>query len=252
MTLLLFAMSNYSLNKEERLSPHLGNTVTLQPQSTSEKRIELKVDGWEIVGLLNIPESTEKLPLVILGHTLWGGNKSEYDDLVKVLAANGIASLRIDLRGHGESINKGKVKKPDTNPAYMFDAWPDIIAAHQYAENLPEIDPTKIGVLAASYSGELAAKAGKHYKYAQAYVILSSAMFSQESTLRIAYSNAEWWHIVANDDPTFAKEAVGFVQKRSPSEVTILESGGHGPDLLKSHKDLSQQIADWFNKKLHK
>lgn len=220
-------------------------------KNQNEKKIVLDVDGWKIIGILNIPESQEKLPLVILGHTLWGGEKSEYKDFVKVLSKNNIASLRIDLRGHGESINKGTINRLDTDPAYLFDAWPDIVAAHKYVENLSSIHPNKIGVLASSYSGELAAQAGKNYKYANAYVILSSALFSQESTLRIQYSNADWWHIVAKDDITFAKEVVSFVKKRSPSKVTFFESGGHGPELLESHKDLSQQIANWFNQKLH-
>jgi alpha-beta hydrolase superfamily lysophospholipase len=72
-----------------------------------ETRITIENDGWKLAGDLLIPESKKLVPAVILINKA-NGNRRVYKKIAKHLAENRIASLRLDLRGHGESINKGK------------------------------------------------------------------------------------------------------------------------------------------------
>ncbi len=215
-----------------------------------EEKIEIDSDGWKIIGTLNMPAAENPLPVVIFCHTLWGGNRSEYDSLAKVFADNGIASLRIDLRGHGESINLGKLARRDLNPDFVFGAWPDIVAAHRHLKTVAGIDSNRVGFIGASYSGELVAKAGRNYQFGKAYVILSSGLFSPESIVRMEKSNAAWRHIVAKDDNLFPLSIMKLVQARAYAETTIFETGGHATALLASQSQLKQDLATWFKEKL--
>ena len=215
--------------------------------------ISLNTEGWEIHGILTLPENQpEKYPVVIMTHTMWGGNKSEYDKTAETFADRGIASLRIDLRGHGDSINKGKLERGDVNPELVFEAWPDIIAAHNFIKTHPAIDSTKIGFIGASYSGDLVAKAGRNYEFGDAYVILASGMFSSESMIWMRYSDADWLHIVAKDDHTFAPKTVGLIRDRNWAETIFFESGGHATAMLENIPGLNEQLAEWFTTQFNK
>jgi dienelactone hydrolase len=216
-----------------------------------ERRVEIDgEDGWKIVGTLNLPVAEDDLPLVVLFHTLWGGNRTEYDSLAQVLAAEGVASLRIDLRGHGESVNRGKLERGDVDPDFVFGAWRDVVAAHRFAKTIDGVDADRIGLLGASYSGELVARAGREYEFGKAYVILASGLFSPESVVWMEISGTPWWHLVAEDDPTWAPTMTRLVAERGYAEVTAYETGGHATDLLGSHPELAGELARWFAEKL--
>ncbi len=211
-----------------------------------ERRVEIQSGEWVIVGTLRVPEAAEPAPLVILCHTMWGGNRSQFDSLAQVLAAHGVASLRIDLRGHGESTNRGKLERPDINPAIVFGAWPDVIAAHRYAESLEGVDPARIGFLGASYSGETVARAGREYTFGKAYVILASGLFSPESMVYMERSGVPWWHVVAEDDHTWAPTMTALVAQRGYAKVTTYPTGGHATELLSTQPELAGELARWF------
>ncbi|MBK7764240.1 MAG: alpha/beta hydrolase [Bacteroidetes bacterium] len=76
--------------------------------------LSVKVDTNSIFGTLTIPDKVSKYPLVFIiagsGHTDRDGNQTPnlisnaYKQLAEKLADNGIASLRYDKRGVGESI----------------------------------------------------------------------------------------------------------------------------------------------------
>lgn len=82
--------------------------LLLLPQLSwaATERIVLRSNGNDLVGLLTRPEinSEQKVPLVILMHGL--AATKEYPiilDTAKALEQNGIATLRFDFNGHGES-----------------------------------------------------------------------------------------------------------------------------------------------------
>ena len=76
------------------------------------ERISIQSQGWELVGDLTIPEvdanadtdSVAPVPAVLMLNQA-AGDRTPYVDLAGYLADRGIASLRLDLPGHGESTN---------------------------------------------------------------------------------------------------------------------------------------------------
>ena len=71
---------------------------------------------WELIGDLVIPNTEEKPPVVLLLNKA-NGNREVYRTMANYLSDRGIASLRLDLRGHGESTNVEKfipgIRRPD-------------------------------------------------------------------------------------------------------------------------------------------
>jgi dienelactone hydrolase len=222
--------------------------------SSQTRSYILNSGEWEIHGILTTPDTTEysQVPMVIMTHTMWGGDKSQYETTAEVFREYGIASFRLDLRGHGESINNGKLERGEVTPSLVFEAWPDIIKAHQFAESLDWVDTTKIGFIGASYSGDLVAKAGRNYKFGKAYVILSSGMFSLKSMIWMRFSDANWHHFLAKDDHTFAPQTVGLIKERGWAETTIYDVGGHATAMLNNIPSLNTSLAEWFLSEFNK
>lgn len=91
------------------------------------------------------------LPLVILIHG-HGGTRHEaggFTQVAKVLAEQGIASVRMDFPGCGDS-------RESFSQNNLTNMLADIESAHQYAQSELDIDPTRIGLLGFSMGGRLA------------------------------------------------------------------------------------------------
>ena len=62
-------------------------------------------DGFKLFGDLSIPTKMDKSKIVLLAHQ-FGSNKESWSTLVSRLHENGYSTLAIDIRGHGQSIQK--------------------------------------------------------------------------------------------------------------------------------------------------
>ncbi len=227
--------------------------LLLFPQAAiaaNDTRVTFESDGWQIVGNLHVPETTVPPPVVIMLHTMWRGNRSQYDNLARTLGDAGLASLRIDLRGHGDSINKGKLEYLAIEPELIFDGWPDVIAARKFLEARLDIDADKLGVISASYSGEVAAKAGRSGGYADAYIVLASGLLSLMSVFRMQVAEVPFLFVFAEDDHTWAPKMAEFVTKRKFGELWTYKEGGHATALLQSQPELPARLTDWLKEKL--
>jgi dienelactone hydrolase len=216
------------------------------PTATAdEQRIEIESDGWKLIGTLRMPDNaTGDVPLVILMHQ-FNNERSVYKKLAGLLAERGIASLRLDLRGHGESTNRGGI-----NRHQLLTTWPDVVAAIKYVEGLEGVDHARIGSLSASYSGEAVARAGREYRYPAANIMLSSGTMTAESIAALAACETQWWFVAAKDDPRSAENMAKADASAKHSEFTNFDSGGHGSNMFDAHADLEAKIADWFAAKL--
>lgn len=197
-------------------------------------------DGWQLVGTLNIPDGNGPLPAVLLCHQ-FNSNRSIYDRLAVELAARGIASLRLDGRGHGNSTNKGGI-----STEFILTSWPDVAAALECMRNHPRIDGARIGTVSASYSGESVVHAARENHRAAANVVLSSGRMTGESIEALKTLPGKWWFIAAADDPEAMTRMRQAAAAREGSELKMFGTGGHGTGLFRSHPELVRQIADWF------
>ncbi|HHG3160594.1 TPA: alpha/beta hydrolase family protein [Vibrio parahaemolyticus] len=123
-----------------------------------EKDITYSIDAQNVVGTLTLPDSKNPPPVVLMLHG-FNGNRDElpvkgtdeglYSRTARVLANHGIASLRIDFRGSGESDGNWE----DTTFSSQIE---DARAAIEWLRDSHDIDKSRIGVLGWSQGGLVA------------------------------------------------------------------------------------------------
>ena len=220
--------------------------------NSKETRVVIENDGWKLVGELLVPKSKKPVPAVILLNKA-NGNRRIYEKLARHLTNNGIASLRVDLRGHGESINKGKfVPFQENSPDILNDNDKDIFAITQYLKAAKGIDSNRIGLVGASYSGAEMAVSGRKNGFEKAYVALSPGSFSDESVKSIDSRKAAWLFIKSVDEPARTlKDFFSLVRQKSKTAQTMEVAGDkHATDILDSNTELAEMIAVWFKYRL--
>ncbi len=228
-----------------------GPLLAGQPSAAAGiERVVIESDGWKLVGDLQLPLSKPPYPAVLLFHQA-AGERSVYADLAEFLQAKGIASLRLDLRGHGESTNLGRFVPGETSPdPKIWDAELDVIAAQKFLSSDTRFDDSRFGYVGASYSGEEVTEAGRMNGYGSLYVMLSPGSFSDNSIEGIDRSDARWLFVACRDDE-FLKEITAAVWKGSEKvELNILPGSSHGTDMLKEHHGLAERIATWIAQRL--
>lgn len=217
-----------------------------QVHEVTEERVIIKNENWELVGDLVIPSKEGKLPFVLMLNQA-DGERGVYVGLAKELADRGIGSLRVDLRGHGESINAGKfIPGENRRDPKIWDAEKDVIALYAYMKRHNRIDSEKIAIIGASYSGEEMAEAGRLSEYAKAYVALSPGSFSEESIDGIDSSGVPWLFVAASQD-RFVRDIITELRDRSNSvELVAIPGGSHATNILQSRSDMVERIAVWL------
>lgn len=114
--------------------------------------IILEIEGQKLFGVMHLPLNHHKVPGVLMCHGL-AGNKTGrfriYVTLAKALAKVGIASLRIDFRGCGDS--DGEFSEA-TVRGFLDDA--NISLQHLISH--PSIDPKRVGLFGRSFGAAIA------------------------------------------------------------------------------------------------
>lgn len=134
-----------------------ATTKTAQQSSydIESKTVSIKSEtrGVEIPGTLVTPVGEGVFPVVVIAHG-HGGNREENGGLTNIaetLGKNGIASIRIDFPGCGES-SEGFELNTVSN---MID---DVNSALTYVTSLDSINSEKIGIFGYSMGGRIAVK----------------------------------------------------------------------------------------------
>lgn len=153
LRILLFSLALVGLLSLASVSFAQDATASLRPDETV-----VALDNG-VVGTLLQPEGSAPMPAVLMLHG-FASSRDEVGDMYKRLAAaladNGIASLRIDFRGWGESAG---AMEDSTVSGQVEDA----AVAYQYLSGLDFVDKTRIGLLGFSLGGGIAVfSAGEH------------------------------------------------------------------------------------------
>jgi len=213
-----------------------------------ERRVVVESGGWKLVGDLIVPKSKRPAPAVILLNKA-AGDRRAYESLARHLAENGIASLRIDLRGHGESVNKGKFVPGSQDALSLIEGSDeDVTAAFRYLKTVSGIDGQRIGFVGASYSGEEMAVSARKYGYGKAYVALSPGSFSEESMEAIDRSGLPWLFIKSTGERAKSLQDFFPLLRHKSRTAQLMEVAGteHATDILGAHPELAEMIAVWL------
>jgi dienelactone hydrolase len=218
----------------------------------AERRVVVESNGWKLVCDLLVPKSKRPVPAVILLNKA-AGDRRVYEQLARSLAEHGIASLRVDLRGHGESVNKGKFVPGSENALSVIEGSDeDVTSAFGYLKTVPGIDARRIGFVGASYSGEEMAVSARKHGYAQAYVALSPGSFSEASMEAIDPSGIPWLFVKSTEERAKSLQDFFALLRRKSRTAQTMEVAGteHATDMLSAHPELAEMLAVWFKHQL--
>lgn len=101
--------------------------------------------GDELAGMLFLPEAEKPAPVLIICHGA-GEFKENYFELCELLAARGVATLAIDMHGHGQSAG-------ERHHVNMREWVADVRAAIGFLVGHPRIDGGRIGAFGLSSGG---------------------------------------------------------------------------------------------------
>ncbi len=140
--------------------------------------VECERDGMILSGILALPEleDDELAPVVILSHG-FGSDKSEMEKLAKGFAVNGIASVRFDFIGSGESDG-------DSTDMSVLTEVDDLNAILDYVETLEEVDTSRIFLCGDSMGGLVSAITGAEREDEIVALLLNFPAFSIPDNMR--------------------------------------------------------------------
>ncbi|HEX2953643.1 MAG TPA: alpha/beta fold hydrolase [Bacillota bacterium] len=117
-----------------------------------EKAVELVVNGLTLRGVFHQPEANAPIPIVILFHGFTGTKLESHRILLKTaraLEAMGVASIRFDFSGHGES--DGEFENMTLTREIE-----EARAIFSYVKGLPFVDDSRMALLGFSLGGAIA------------------------------------------------------------------------------------------------
>ncbi|MCL4787773.1 MAG: alpha/beta hydrolase [Verrucomicrobia bacterium] len=112
---------------------------------TSRESVRLCSNGEDVAGTLFLPEGAATSPVLIICHGA-GEYKENYYELCERLGARGIATLALDMHGHGESAGERYHVK-------LREWVADVRAAIDFLTQHPRIDGNGIGAFGLSSGG---------------------------------------------------------------------------------------------------
>ncbi len=198
--------------------------------------------------------------------------RKAWADLAGQLAAAGISTLTLDMRGYGDS-GGPFTKLTDAEKARASAMWPgDVETAFQYLASQPNVTRDAIGVGGAGWFGVLHSieAARRHPAEVKSLVLLSGETLQDGLQFLRQASQLPGLFVVADDDeypPTVEAMEWLYINSSSPGKKfvhypatrdapwiwyetsdpsKVPARGGHGTDMFKPHPELPGIIVDWL------
>ncbi len=250
-----------------------------------ERFIEFEVEGQTVRGMFHTPDDRDTFPCVVMLHGFTGNRMEVHFIFVKTaraLTKAGIAALRFDFRGSGES--DGDFVEM-TIPGEIKDA----VTAVKFAKQQPSVDENRIGLLGLSMGGCVAACTSAREEVSSLMLwsavgnptellqrrledmgnptppidlgglMLGSKFIETIESVRpledVASTNIPVMIIHAEDDTTVpVKDAHDYHDAASKPGRTvhkmILPSGGHRLATCEVERTVIKRTVDWFKETL--
>jgi dienelactone hydrolase len=208
------------------------------------QRVTVRTDDGLQLAATFYEASARPAPAVIYVHQLQKARK-DWDAVASQLAAEGVAGLAIDLRGHGESPGS-----PQDYPGMVQ----DVRAARRFLATRPEVTPGRIGIAGASIGATLSAIVAGEEAAVVSLALLSPAMDYRGLRLDGAMKKygARPALLVASMDDGYSARTVKELQKAGGGvrETLVLTHGGHGMAMLSGESELGRRLLEWFRRTL--
>jgi len=188
--------------------------------------------------------SQRPAPAVVLVHML-GRSKDEWSVVAERLVDAGIASLAIDLRGHGRSGGNGSELRAMVADVRAGLGW---LAAN------PAIRPDMLGVVGASLGASLAALAAAEAPSIRAVAMISPSLdyrgLRLDAGIMRKIGARPVWMAASTADPYALRTVKELTDGANAREQRLSGVRGHGTYLLWSDPDLARALVDWLRRTL--
>lgn len=208
-------------------------------------------DGVQIVGDY-YPAGAENAPAVLLLHMMPSTRKS-WVDFSEKLNEVGMSALAIDLRGHGDSLNKSDGTylnyKNFSNAEHQWSMY-DVEAAVDF---LKQKGAEKIFVIGASIGANLALQYAAEHSDIRAAVLLSPGLdyrgiLTADLPPQLRAGQAAYY--AASSEDSYSADSVRTLYQKTPEAVKkeekIFDNAGHGTDMFTHEPDFEGQIISWL------
>jgi dienelactone hydrolase len=207
---------------------------------TTEREISFQTeDGWTIYGSLHLPAraSTERAaPAALLlhgaGHDRDAFASYIYPGMAQILASQGIAALRIDWRGRGQSI--GHLEYHSFTDEQRANIYLDVKAGLNFMASQPEIDGDRLAIFAEEVSAEWAVWGSKGDPRVKGLAFLSGRLSDKaRETLTINKRLPTFCVVSKEDKRGFADMAAVYAESQNPeSDIRVYENMGMGTTMF--------------------
>jgi uncharacterized protein len=151
----------------------------------AEKTVDFAVEGQKVVGTLALPDGVANPPVILLLHGFTGSRdeleipavkEGIFERAARMWADKGVASLRIDFRGSGDS--DGTYEDTTLDGQVM-----DALAALDFLAASGDVDKTKMAVVGWSMGGAVGATVAGRTKHPLTSVTLWAPATNMASSL---------------------------------------------------------------------
>lgn len=210
---------------------------------TKEKRefVVFENEGQKVYGTLHLPLIETKAPAIVMCHGFAGNRIGQfrlYVLLAQKLAEVGIASLRFDFRGSGES-------EGDFSQMTVAGEVSDALKALEFIESHPQINADRIGILGNSFGGAVAVLASCRNKKVKSLALLAALFNSNLWKSR--------WEALKTADDTSKKElhrlldehtlAPGFLKEFFQLDIEMALKSVADLPMLHIHSEKDERVG---------
>jgi len=208
-------------------------------------------DGVKIVGDWSPAPTT--VGVAVLLHMMPLDRKS-WAPFTQVLLRNGIATLAIDMRGHGESVNTAegaKLNFKDFTDAQHQQKLNDVIGAVEWLRG-KNYALDRIMIVGASIGSDLALQMLEQEPALAGAVLLSPGnyrgMIPSEIVEDVLPHQSLWAAGSDSDDPEAFETAKAVIEKAASNRKYFMpyKNAGHGIHLFKGDPKLMETLAAWM------
>jgi uncharacterized protein len=141
--------------------------VNVFSNTYNEKSVQFENDGVKLAGTFILPDGKGPHPAIVIVHGSGASDRHNWEEHTKHFPSNGIAILKFDKRGVGESTGSWLA----ASPSILAD---DVLAGVQFLQSQPIINPEQVGIWGGSQGWTIGALAAARSNGKVAFAIIIS------------------------------------------------------------------------------
>ena len=179
--------------------------------------------------------------------------KESWDSLAKKLQENGIVSLAIDLRGHGESTRIKNLDYRNFSDEEHQKSELDVEAALVWLQKETNLDLSSIYIAGASIGANLTLQALVRHQEIGKGIALSPGLnyrgIKTKSLVRRLRKDQEVFYVTSKDDGDNASQTQKLYDVTTGAKQwKVYDNAGHGTTMLERSSDLIPSIIEFLTK----